>query len=284
MKQLFCCLSLVAVLVGCSGGGGSPPPYIPPITEYVLSGDHSGEPVRVSANSRYGAAIYSIVLGNFQFVDSADHGREVQTAWQLDGQIEGQNPTEAGSSADGNGYLSSTKIISAGVTGNVLTTKVNPAYWLVYNGQVTSPHILEKTVTLGHAGRTNVLRHQITMTLNEPHQEMSVEGLTAYLSPLLTRYFLFDPVTKVAEEITPPLNGMILSETRAVLVANANLSRALALVHKNPEHKYWIGRAITIPKIDASWFHQANPSGSYSWETFTIFGTMAEVLDTAAAL
>lgn len=279
-------LVLATLLAACGGGGGGSGPYIPPVpqvTEYVLTGTHNGQPVKVSANSRFGAAIYSVTLGGFQFIDSSDHGREVQTAWQLDGQGEGQNPTEAGSAADGNGYTSSTRIIGAAVVNNAIVTAVNPAYWLLYGGQKTSPHVIEKTVTLGYSGRTNVIRHQIKMTLNEPHASMAVEGLTAYLNPVMTRFFTFDPVSKTKTEIFPDGTNLIQSNT-PVMVANADLSKAYALLHKNPAHVYWIGKYGTWPKIDASWFAVSNPSGSYSWETFSIFGTVDEVMQSASLL
>jgi hypothetical protein len=260
------------------GGGTTTPPPPPTTPHYTLSGSYNGKPVQVGASNRFGAAVYSLVYDGFQYLDSSDHGRELQTAWQLDGMGEGQNPTEAGSAANGAGTTSSTRVLAANVNGMSLSTRVNPAYWLTYNGQVTSPHYLEKTVRLDG----NVLRHDVGMYLASPyHTTMAVEGLTAYTPTSFTRCFTFDYGGTNVTEIAP---GPLVASTRPVMLSNSDTSRAIALIGGDRSHLHWIGRIGAWPKIDASWFSVSNPSGWYRWTTFTVVGNTNDVLSTASRL
>jgi hypothetical protein len=262
------------------GIGGTPPPPPPPAApQYAITGTFNGKPVVVGANNRFGAAIYTVKLDGLEYIDSTDHGRELQTAWQLNGQGEANNPTEAGSAANGSGSTSSTVILSASSNGTTLTTRVRPAYWYPVGGQVTSPDYLEKTVTLGFNGRGNILVHDIGMYLANPYNtSMAVEGLTAYTPTAFSRMFTFNRATKATTEVFP--SGLLPTD-QSVMVATPDLSRAIALVHQTPGHIYWIGKIGSWPKLDASWFGANNPSGWYRWRTFTVFGSFQEVLDSA---
>ena len=266
------------------GGGWPPPPPPPPAApQYSLNATFNGKQVVVGANARFGGAIYTIKMDGLEYLDSSDHGRELQTAWQLNGQGEANNPTEAGSAANGAGSTSSTAILAAAVAGTTLTTRVRPAFWYPYQGKVTSDDSLEKTVMLGHNGRNNILVHDIGMYLSSPYNtSMAVEGLTAYMPQAFSRLFLLDRATKATTEVLPA--GLIPSTSLAVLAATSDLSRAIALVHLNPQHIYWIGKIGPWPKLDCSWFSASNPAGWYRWRSFTVFGTWQEVLDSAQAI
>lgn len=261
------------------GGGSSPPPPPPPSLEYQIVSAYQGKPVMVSANMRFGAAIYSLRHDGFEYLDSTDHGRELQTAWQLDGMGEAQNPTEAGSAADGAGPISSTRVLLAKVEGLTLTTRCNPAYWYPYQGVATSPHILEKYVTLDG----NVLTHNIGMFMEPGHTMMAMEGLTAYTTQVFTRFFTFDYGGGNLTELFPEDSKLIMSSS-PVMLTTADQSRAIALVSADRAHKHWIGHIGPWPKLDASWFTAVNPGGWVHWKSYTIFGSMNEVLASAATI
>lgn len=266
-------------------GGGSPPPP-PPTTlpQYALTGSFNGKPVVVGANARFGGAIYSIKLDGQEYLDSTDHGRELQTAWQYNGQGEGNNPTEAGSAANGSGPSSSSVILHAASNGTVLTTRIQPAYWYPYHARAVSLDYLEKTVTLGHNGRGNVLVHDIGMYIGNPYNSsMAVEGLTAYMPLAFSRLFTFARATKTYTEVPP--SPSLLATSSPVLAATPDLSRAIALVHVDaPGNIYWVGKIGGWPKLDCSWFSINNPVGWYRWRCFTVFGSLQDVLDTASVL
>lgn len=79
---------------------------------------------------RFAGAISSLTYRNVQYVDVADHGREIQSAVQVDDLGECFNPTEAGSEADRRAATSSSLLLSISNTGNVLRTVTRPAFWL----------------------------------------------------------------------------------------------------------------------------------------------------------
>jgi hypothetical protein len=276
-------LLLGGCIMSIDGGIAPPPPPPPPPTtlpQYALTGTFNGKPVVIGANNRFGAAIYTIKFDGQEYLDSSDHGRELQTAWQMDGQGEGNNPTEAGSAANGSGSTSSTVILQASVTNNVLTTRSRPAFWYPVGGQVTSPHYHEKTVSLGYAGRNNILVHDIGIYFGSPYHSVAwVEGLTAYMPTAFSRLFTFDRATKVYAELPP--SSALVSGTQPVIAATADLSRAVALVHQHPVHLYWAGKISGWPKLDASYFYITAPAGWYRWRTFTVFGSFQDVLDSA---
>lgn len=259
-----------------------PAPTAPPAavdTVWALTGTYAGFPVVVRADSRFGGAIYSLTWGGFEFVDSSDHGRELQTAWQLDDMVEGENPTEAGSASDGAGPTSTTVVTGTRLNGNVLETSATLAYWLPYQGTALSPDTLSKRVTL----LDGVIHHEVSIDLIGDHRDMAIEGLTGYLPQAFTRFVSFDPASSARAELSPP-NGMMQSNL-PVLATTADGSYALALWHRDKDKTYAYGRIGPWPKLDAAWFSVPDAkAGRYSFECFTVFGTLASVTATLSRL
>jgi len=248
------------------------PTPAPTLPQYALIGTFNGKSVVVGASQRFGGAIYTIKVDGFEFLDSSDHGRELQTAWQYGTTGEANNPTEAGSAANGAGSTSTSQILSISSSGTVLKSRTHPAYWYAYGGQAVTPDFLEKTVTLSG----NVLTHEIGIYIADPYRtSMAVEGLTAYLPQTFSRLFTLDG--SVTTEVNPT---SLLPTDKSVIAATADLSHALCLSGQNT---HWVGKIGPWPKLDASWFSASNPSGWYRWTTRTIFGTFQEVIGSAAA-
>lgn len=272
---------------GAIGGYRPPAPPSPAAPQYALNGSFNGKPIVVGASARFGGAVYSLKCGGFEHLDSSDHGRELQSAWQYNNTGEAQNPTEAGSSANGAGQLSSSRILSASVSGATLKTRINPSYWYAYNGAIVSPDFFEKTVTLGHQGHSNVLVHECELYVGDPYNNfLSVEGLTAYTPVTFTRMFLVDRATSVPTEMIAPYTWTP-STDHYPLAATIDLTHAIALLHSRSDTMlgYWGGKASNLwPKLDAAWFRYSNPSGWYRWRVYTVFGSFQEVLDTASTL
>ncbi len=271
-----------------------PPPVLPPVVPndvWRISGNHAGQPVAVSASRIHGGAVYSLTHGGFEYVDATDNGRELQTAWQLNEHGEGENPTEAGASADGTPAThSSTVVDQARTEGLQLWTQAHLAYWFPFNGQITSPHRLSKTVTLGYfnengEGLSNVLRHQITITIIGDQQAINVEGLTWYGPTSFTRFFSFNLATKVWAEIPAP-DRMYYDLLNPTIVTTSDRSRAITLYGRTNLYHYGGSIAGGPPKLDCSCYQIHGPvaAGDYAWECFTIFGTFAEVVASLTAL
>ncbi|MFM9061891.1 MAG: hypothetical protein ACKOOI_02475, partial [Pirellula sp.] len=66
-----------------------------------------GDPLTITTTSRLAGAVHSIRWKGKEFIDSADHGRQLQSACSFDAMsdepfwAERYNPTEAGSRRDG---------------------------------------------------------------------------------------------------------------------------------------------------------------------------------------
>src|SRR4051812_49676889 len=98
----------------------------PPSGDAVIRGRAGPSEIVITTTSRLAGAIHSLTWGGKEFIDSADHGRQLQSASNLDcGERfipEVFNPTEAGSRADGAGPLSSSRLLRLRAKGNELST------------------------------------------------------------------------------------------------------------------------------------------------------------------
>ncbi|XP_070188447.1 uncharacterized protein [Littorina saxatilis] len=83
----------------------------------------------LGAAARMGASVVSLVWNNYEFINSWDHGRELQMAMNFLPHGGCYNPTEAGGQADSQKSITKTHIQSVHASGNTLTTKVLPAFW-----------------------------------------------------------------------------------------------------------------------------------------------------------
>ena len=89
----------------------------------------------VTTTSRLAGAVHSLTWNGVEFIDSTDHGRQLQSACAFDcGKkpfwAEAYNPTEAGSRKDHVGNTSSSRLIALSKTATTLTTKTQMAFWL----------------------------------------------------------------------------------------------------------------------------------------------------------
>ena len=89
----------------------------------------------ITTTSPLAGAIHSLTWGGKEFINSHDHGRQLQTAWNADAgidPIQGEtfNPTEAGSRDDDQGDKTSSKLLELHAKGNMLETLTQPAFWL----------------------------------------------------------------------------------------------------------------------------------------------------------
>ncbi|XP_070188412.1 uncharacterized protein [Littorina saxatilis] len=126
----------------------------------------------VSASARMGAAIDSLVWNNHEFINSIDHGRELQMAFNILPYGGCFNPTEAGGRYDGLSTQTNSKIQSVHASGITLSTTVWPAFWfraVNYIGEKPCPggmntentyrHPFSKKVTLECPGISQSCLH-----------------------------------------------------------------------------------------------------------------------------
>lgn len=165
----------------------------------------------ITTTQRLAGAIHSLKWNGKEFIDSHDHGRQLQSASNFDlGKKftpEVFNPTEAGSCADGTGIRSSSKLLHLTANGNELRTSIQMAFWLkpgeksfgnlAYNDKILSNHLLSKKVRIGYKTLPHAIDYEVIFTLpkGEHHTFAQFEALTGYMPQEFSRFWKFDPKT-----------------------------------------------------------------------------------------
>ena len=144
-----------------------------PTGNATVRGKAGPSEIVITTTGRVAGAIHSLTWNGMEFIDSADHGRQLQSASNLDcGRRfipEVFNPTEAGSAADGAGPASSSRLLSLCADGrhagddhaDGLLARAggevvgHPAY----NDTVLSDHVLTKRVRIGVAGLPHAIEY-----------------------------------------------------------------------------------------------------------------------------
>ena len=88
----------------------------------------------ITTTTRLAGAIQSLTWDGVEFINSIDHGRELQSACSFDNSPaanpETFNPTEAGSCKDGALPASTNRLLEIAAAGNHLRTRTQMAFWL----------------------------------------------------------------------------------------------------------------------------------------------------------
>ena len=100
----------------------------------VIRGPAGGSEIVITTTPRVSGAIHSLTWNGKEFIDSIDHGRQLQSAanFDLGTRFTGEtfNPTEAGSRRNGAGESSSSRLLHLVTTQNSLQTTSRMAFWL----------------------------------------------------------------------------------------------------------------------------------------------------------
>lgn len=172
----------------------------------------------ITTTSRLAGAIHSLTWNGREFVDSTDHGRQIQSASNLDAGSamtpETFNPTEAGSRRDGAGAKSTSRLLHLVASGNTLQTTTQMAFWLTpgetsgghpaKNRQTLSDHLLTKRVTIGVADMPQVVQYDVTFSLpaGERHHYAQFEAVTGYMPAEFEKFWRFNSETGQLEPLT----------------------------------------------------------------------------------
>ncbi|HEV2803331.1 MAG TPA: hypothetical protein VGW57_00235 [Chthoniobacterales bacterium] len=106
----------------------------------------------MSASWSHAGAITSLKLGNVEFVDNTDHGRQIQSAIQLNGHGEYYNPNEAGALDDQDFSSSTSDLLGLNIpSSNRLMTMTDMAYWFVKSSPLLSPQQQAQTIPYANA-------------------------------------------------------------------------------------------------------------------------------------
>ena len=187
-----------------------------------ITGTIGGKPLVIRTTSRLAGAIDSVKWDGVEFIDSHDHGRQLQSALNADVDgvfhVECYNPTEAGSVVDALGPKSTSRLEFLSTKDGLLTTRTQMAYWLApgmksgghlaQNTTLLSGHILKKQVRIGRPGMNHVLDYKVTFDLpsDRPHKFLQFEALTGYMPWSFSEELRFDAKTETLVPL-PRQNG-----------------------------------------------------------------------------
>jgi hypothetical protein len=193
-------LLLVNALTAC--GRADEPSAAAVSGDASIRGPAGGSEIVITTTSRLAGAIHSLTLNGKEFIDSLDHGRQLQSASNLDvgGAIfdETFNPTEAGCERDMAGSTSTSRLLFLSAADRELITVTQMAFWLrpgqssggrpARNTTAVSNHLLQKRVRIGCPDlpppvRDHAIRYEAIFTVpaDERHVRATFEAVTGYM-------------------------------------------------------------------------------------------------------
>ena len=264
----------------------------PPGTASIIGGSAS-DPIAIRVSRRSAGAIDRLSWAGRQFVNDHDHGREFQSASYFDHKGACDNPTEAGSAADGTGPDSTSQLISLTASDHVLKTRTRMAYWIGPGGKapecngllstVVSPlseDILEKTVEIGSYGLRDVVSYDVTFKVRQPHEYGVFEALTGYMSPAFRQFWTYDPERNSLERQSNQQG----SQTLPLIVSTEDGAYALGVVSGSSQRAVY-GRwdftqsTMASPTIKWNCVYANNnvAAGDHHFLVFMVVGSLSRV-------
>jgi hypothetical protein len=186
---------VVVWLVMRAAAGAEAPVSVP--GDAVIRATAGGSEIVITTTSRVAGAIHSVRWNGKEFIDSHDHGRQLQSAANFD--VNGTffnetfNPTEAGCERDMAGASSTSRLLWRSASGRELGTITQMAFWLrpgqasgghpAANTTALSNHVLQKQVRIGAPGLEHAIHYQVAFTVpaDERHARGTFEALTGYM-------------------------------------------------------------------------------------------------------
>jgi hypothetical protein len=272
-----------------------------------LSGTIGGKPLVIRTTSRLAGAIDSLMWDGVEFIDSHDHGRQLQSAinTDVDGvfHVECYNPTEAGSVVDALGPKSTSRLEAISVRDGALRTRTRMAFWLApgmksgghvaLNDRLLSDHVLSKQVRIGRPKMDHVLDNRVKFTVpgDRPHKYLQIEALTGYMPWSFSEELRFDAQTAMLVPL-PRQNG---EQRDPVVLSTPSGSHAMGVFTPDrppagqPPVGY--GRFKFEREKVVKWncvFRLRQPEpikpGDYSFQLYVVIGTREDCRRTLAAL
>ena len=251
----------------------------------------------IRTTSRLAGAIDSLTWNGQEFINSFDHGRQLQSASNLDFGTrmtpESFNPTEAGSRLDGAGATSTSSLLHLIADGDRLQTTNQMAFWLApgqksggihlaKNTTKLSNHMLTKRVQIGWNDLPNVISYDVTfgLPINEQHRYAQFEVVTGYMPPEFEQFLKYNPESGEFE----PLSDGPGEQPWPVVLATVDGRYAMGIYTPNRPGENWTGpgygRFRFPPQKVVKWncvfryrVAEVVPAGDYSFRTFVIVGS-----------
>jgi len=263
----------------------------------------------VTTTSRLSGAIHSLTWNGKEFIDSLDHGRQMQSASSFDCAKPGPfwaecyNPTEAGSRKDGAGKTSTSRLLKIEATDNFLRTTSQSAFWLApreksegrdaLNDRVVSAHRVSKKVTIGRKNHPHVIEYDVTFHVpeGEKHTYAQFEAVTGYMPAEFSTFWKYLPNEKKLAAIEPGQG----EQQYPVILATADGKYAMGIYSPDQPSKGFenagYGRFRFEKEKVVKWnsvFRYRDAAGikpgDYSFRNFVFVGTLDDVTKSMTAI
>ncbi len=277
------------------------------------------DPIVIKTTDRLAGAIDSLVWRGVEFIDSADHGRQLQSACSFNAcgnepfWAEAYNPTEAGTRLDGAGATSSSKLLSIESTGSELTTRTQMAFWLApheksprpnapgvpaRNRSILSNTFLKKKVTLGLPDLSQAIRYDVEFEIaadegcpDQPFSLAQMEVLTGYMPPAFSKFFTWNP----KDGTTAVLSEGPGEQPLPIIFATETMNHAMGVyapkqeerIGSGPSYGRWFFRQDNVVKWNCVYRIRAKDRiepGKYSYRVYVAVGDFEQVKSTLSKL
>lgn len=278
----------------------APATFALPTGDAVVRGPAGPSEIVITTTARLAGAIHSLTWNGREFIDSVDHGRQLQSASNLDcgTPIRGEtyNPTEAGSRRDGAGPRSSSRLLHLVTGPGALQTTTQMAFWLApgersgehpaKNTMILSNHLLTKRVQIGYRDLPHVLVYDVTfgVPVGEFHRHAVFEAVTGYMPAAFDTFWRYDAPRRALD----PLDDGPGEQARPVVLATASGSHAMGVYSPEqpspgfPQAGY--GRFRFADQRVVKWncvFRETRPDGlppgDYRYQAFVLVGDLEMV-------
>jgi hypothetical protein len=262
----------------------------------------------ITTTSRLAGAIHSLTWNGKEFIDSVDHGRQLQSACSFAKNAnpfhaECYNPTEAGSRLDAAGSHSSSQLLDIITTKHALQTQTRMAFWLApwehsndkaaLNKEPVSQHVLSKQVTIGYKNMPHVIQYAVTFRVPVTEQTTfaQFESLTGYMPAEFNHFWKFNTQANTLEKLSNT-NG---EQPFPVVAATANGNYAMAVYSPGHGNKQMRGPSYgrfdfqeqSVMKWNCVYrLREQNgiQPGEYSFFHYVIVGNIATITDSLKQL
>lgn len=307
----------IAQVVPNVGPDSKPALAIPAIVDgnATIRANAGQSEIVIRTTNRLAGAIDSLTWDGKQFIDSFDHGRQLQSALSLDAGATDEfwaerfNPTEAGSRRDHTGDTSTSRLMRLKARANGLESEAQMAFWLPpgetsfgrlgLNKTELSNHRFSKKVEIGWKHLPHAIRYEATFHIadNEPHRFAQFEALTGYMPENFSQFLTWSPKTNQLLSLDDGPGEQALP----VVFTTADQKHAMAIfcpegVASQPTDSGNItgptyGRFRFQDERVVKWncvFRLRNPSGilpgNYKFAMFVVVGTLEQVQQTLVEL
>lgn len=258
-----------------------------------------GATLSISTSHRVAGAIDSVIWNGYEFINRADHGRELQSASSFDGLGECFNPTEAGSERDDTGPTSTSVLLSIDTSNNELKTTSLMAFWTSVGGAYPqgcggnpaiksaqnttnlSNHKFSKKVSIGFAGISNVIEYLSSYEVSEDHGSGTFESVTGYLGGEFSSFWTLNPGSGQLSTLSSEHGEQRLP----VILSTGNQAFAMGVYSPDqPQLEYYsagYGRfnfpAQGTMKFNSVFRTSTTPRGVYNFRNYIIIGNLSQV-------